>query len=169
MWSDLNNYSPSIYKLLDLTILIGHLVLTNQRITRYMHLCDKLKGVPITSFDPLISPCPFTRLDSPFIDIVDNDIENYSAFMRRAKAPFVWLHQSICSLLVKVVWPTQSTYNHLCSNEIPLSKAKKIAINNNECWCTMGYKYWMHAVISRTSQIFARFFALVCIALNISQ
>jgi len=46
-------------------------------------------GVPITSFDPLISPCPFARLHSPSFDIVDIDIENYNAFMKAAKALYV--------------------------------------------------------------------------------
>jgi len=37
---DLNDYQN---KLLDLTILIGHLISTDQRITRYMHLCEKIE------------------------------------------------------------------------------------------------------------------------------
>jgi len=103
---------------------ISTLVAISSRSINSFRLCTQIisalkltfVGVPITSFDPLISPCPFARLHSLSLDIVDIDIKNYSAFMRGAKAPFVCLHGSICSLLVKVVWPTQSTYNPLCCN-----------------------------------------------------
>lgn len=93
-------------------------------------------GLAITSivsfFDASNSPCTLAKKHLPSLDIVDIDVEACNVFAWGGKNPFEQAC-SIYDLLVKAMWPTQSTSNLLHSTKMPFPKANEIVVNDIRC------------------------------------